>query len=777
MDPDLFVLTAAAIPADAKVLTFTGSEGLSRLYAFDVLVLIQASIAPDFEPLDALFGAATLTINGADGTPRTVRHGIVSSIELVHEHNDQAVYRVTLVPALWKLTLKRHTRVFTRGHDPSTVPDVIEFILRDAGITGAKLKASYENRGKYEARDHICQWRETDFDFVARWMEREGIYFYFEHDPDKSEEVLRITDTKSSHTASPATPVRYFPTSDSDTGQVDAMETWRARYQALAQKVILDEYDQLNPSLALKQPQDITTHGVGETRSLGDNYADPDDGKRLAAVRALEHSTREAGFHGRGRLFDLVPGYRFTLDEHPRNAMNAEYLCVEQEHFGNNIATLPELARALRVGTDRTYKVHVAAVSSAPQYRPARRTAVPRVYGVESATVDGPLDDDYAQLDKEGRYKVKVRFEERDHPAGEASMWIRMLQPHGGNPEGWHFPLRKGTEVMLVFLGGDPDRPIIAGVAPNAHNPSPVTSANHTQNVIHTGGDNEIRIEDEAEKQWIDIFSPPEKSFIHLGKHHDAHSHNWIISTDGNGLVHTGGQEDVRVGAILDEEVVGDVNERYLSNRTTDITGDDTRTVGGNASDTIGGNETITVGGNQDNTVGGNQTNMVIGNRSHAVVGNQSSMIVGNDDTIVAANQSLLVAANQTTTIAATQSITVAAAMTITTPALTINAASFTLNVPTTTKQGASESWFSPTKFEVTGLKNDHSGVNNAIDGLKIEHCGVHMSTTGVEISTVGMEKDAVGAKIEQLGAKLGQIGSKIEAAGARIYQGFTGIF
>src|SRR5262249_45353319 len=128
--------------------------------------------------------------------------------------------------------------------------------------------------------------------------------------------------------------------------------------------------------------------------------------------------------------------------------------------------------------------------------------------------VDGAADSEYAQIDKHGRYKVRVMFDESDAADGKASMFVRMLQPHGGSPEGFHFPLRKGTEVHLLFLGGDPDRPVIAAVAPNAQTPSVVNADNHTKNVVHTGGNNRFELEDADGSQHIRLSTPTKGTFM-----------------------------------------------------------------------------------------------------------------------------------------------------------------------------------------------------------------------------------------------------------------------
>ncbi|MFS8070482.1 MAG: phage baseplate assembly protein V, partial [Byssovorax sp.] len=178
-----------------------------------------------------------------------------------------------------------------------------------------------------------------------------------------------------------------------------------------------------------------------------------------------------------------------------------------------------------------------------------------RIYGSESGTICGPLESEYAQIDGAGRYNVKLKFDESDLKDGKASTWVRMLQPHGGGIEGWHFPLRKGTEVIFTFLGGDPDRPVIAGVVPNLHTPSPVNRANHTTNVIQTGGRNRFELEDRAGHERITLQTPYDNTMLRMGAPNDHH--NLIMRTDGKALTSVGSNYDIKVGGAKAELVVG----------------------------------------------------------------------------------------------------------------------------------------------------------------------------------------------------------------------------
>ena len=223
--------------------------------------------------------------------------------------------------------------------------------------------------------------------------------------------------------------------------------------------------------------------------------------------------------------------------------------------------------------------VEVVAIAASVQFRPPRRTPVPRIYGMEGAVVDGQADTDYAQLDEHGRYLVKLRFDESPAKDGKASARVRMMQPHGGNPESFHFPLRKGTEVLLAFEGGDPDRPVIAGVVPNLLNPSPVTSKNATKNVLMTGGGNRLIIEDAEGKEYIHLATPHKRTFMHMGSTFNP-QYNQITNTDGTNLSYT---------TQLSTTFVGDDNETIVDRARLTVIGRSAMTNGTPAGTEVAG--------------------------------------------------------------------------------------------------------------------------------------------------------------------------------------------
>ena len=637
---DYLTISGGALPKQARVLGFRGKEGLSKLYAFEIFVSMTSEDSADFDMAAAVAQRATLKLDREGDTEPVYLQGVLAGVELVLEVADaRAIYRLTLVPKLWLLTQTFHSRL----HTEKSVKEVLEIVFKDAGLTGDDYKITLLGSPKPE--EHVCQYRESDFDFVSRWMEREGLYYYFEH--GEKQEKLLIVDDKSAHEALRKKAVPYHPVMGTDVSSGESFRAFACRHASLPASVKLKDYDYTKPTLDVSGSAAVAAAGTGELQTYGARFFTPDDGKRLAEIRAKQLLSTQVIYSGSGGVTHLRSGYLFELEEHPRPALNTKYLVVEMEHWGNQFAGAADLAEVLGLDGKDGYSVQIQAITSDVQFRPARATAWPRIYGVENALVDGPAESDYAQIDKHGRYHVKFNFDETDLKDGKASTWIRMLQPHAGNPEGFHFPLRKGTEVLVIFLGGDPDRPVIAGAVPNTNNPSPVTASNNTQNVIQTGGKNRFEIEDKDGGQYIDISSPPEKTFLHLGAHAGLGDHNWVIKTDGDGLVHTGGDRDIFVGGDQTEHVVGDVEENYDSDQDTVVGGDQTLEVADDCDEEIGGDQTLEVGGDLDEEIAGDQT-LEVGGDYDIEVGGDHTLEVGDDyDIEVGGDQTIEIGGDQ----------------------------------------------------------------------------------------------------------------------------------
>lgn len=600
---DLITISSSVLPSSTRVAGFRGTEAISRPYEMEIFLLL----GPDGDELDladAIGAKAKLVVDQTkDGVPPFVFAGVIASIELMHEFAGRSLVRAVLVPRLWQLGLSRHSRIFTKVK----ITDAITAILEDNSFSSA----DYELRlGSYDTEDHICQYRESDLDFISRWMEREGIYYFFEHTDDG--EKLILCDDKSYDEDTIGKPVRFFPQLGQDTSAGASLRTFTCRHSTVPTTVKLHDYDYARPNLAVTGMARVAQNGAGEVSLYGERFFSPSGGQRLAKIRAEQLLAHQVVYHATGARFHLRAGYTFELEEHPRSAFNDLYLVTEIQHFGNQATGLDQYRALLGLTHDEVYFVDLKAIPAKAQFRPALVTAWPRIHGYENGVVDGPANSTYAQIDDQGRYKVKFKFDESDLKSGNASTYVRMMQPHGGTSEGFHFPLRKGTEVLFAFLDGDPDRPVIVGVVPTAVTPSPVVSSNHTQNIIQTGSENYIVLEDKTGAQFINIYCPTSVTNLYMGVSRPAGPHgltlpsgpqvptegkrpqslgpfNFDLRTEGGGQIHTGGNMNLDADGMFQLEahglttvyahadwhldVNGAANEKYWSTFTKEVVG------------------------------------------------------------------------------------------------------------------------------------------------------------------------------------------------------------
>ncbi|XYI01957.1 type VI secretion system Vgr family protein [Sorangium sp. So ce1128] len=568
---DLITLSSSAFPAASRVVGFRGVEAISRLYEIEIFVTVPSEDG-DFDLADTVGAKAQLVLDRQDDLPPFLLAGVLGRVDLLHEFDGRALVRGLLVPRLWELRLSRHSRIFTG----KSVPEVIEEILTDNGFT----EQDYEMRlGAYEPEEHICQYRESDLDFISRWMEREGIRYWFEH--TEQGEKLILDDSAWYPDEAVGVPVRYYPQLGHDRSAGASFRSFSAQHNSLPASIKLRDHDYARPNLDVSGSAPVWQYGPGEVNLYGERFFSPDAGKRLAKLRAEELLARQVIYQAAGTRLHLRAGTAFQLEEHPRAPLNARYLVIEARHFGNQAGDMSSFRELLGLEHDDVYFVELRAIPAKTQFRPECRTGWPRIYGFENGVIDGPATTDYAQIDGQGRYNVKFLFDESSLKDGAASTWVRMMQPHGGSVEGFHFPLRKGTEVLLSFLGGDPDRPVITGVVPNAHTPSPVSSGNHTKNVIQTGGRNRLELDDLDGQQRITMSTPHTNSYIRMGSPNKGHT--MIVHTDGPTKLDAGGNLDIEAGyqsggGHKQEKVKGPVIEIYENTKNETVTLDVTET-------------------------------------------------------------------------------------------------------------------------------------------------------------------------------------------------------
>jgi len=514
--------TSKAVAEDKLQITkLDGVEQISQPYSF---VLELASQDPDIDLGKLLEERATIHIKksvkaaGSDTLAVTTLkiHGWLSSFEQVGKELEWVKYRAVLVPGLWKAGLNKNSAVFQDTH----VIDMIKDILtKDA--YGYKFTVDITKvKDKGPKREYIAQYQESDLDFIHRWLEHEGIYYYFVQEDD--EEKIVFADTKEGYGSLAGDPnVRYKPRTgdgamveggDSEAAGDDwfkeeVITDFSCKINQLPKKVILKDYSWKDPKADMKCEYDVHDKGNGIVYEYNNHYEVKSDGDKLAKVRAEALNCRHQLFNGRSEGRGFRAGLVFKLAEHFRGSFNQEYVLTQITH---------EATQALALGTGSgagaTYANSFTAIPKAKNFRPERRAKWPEIKGVMHAMVDGgDAGTPYAQVDGDGRYKVRLGFDKGAADAGKASKFVRKQEPYAGPNQGMHFPLLKDSEVMVTHIDGNPDRPVITGAVFNRDNASVVSNQNPAQNRIATPGGTQILMDDTQGATQVQINTKDDK--------------------------------------------------------------------------------------------------------------------------------------------------------------------------------------------------------------------------------------------------------------------------
>jgi type VI secretion system secreted protein VgrG len=524
-----YTFVSKALPPETfAVVDLKGEEGLGRCYRFEIL-LVSDNAEIDLESV--LRSRATLTIHRPE-TDEVVFHGVAERFEQLQAAGSAVFYRIGVVPRLQRLELTRHNQVFL----DQSVQEIIEAVLKEGGLTSQDFE--FRLQGEYEKHAYVCQYGESHLNFISRWLEREGIYYYFEQ-TDSGEKII-FTDTAIAHQPRfHGQELAYAPPSGLlDAEHAEVIQGFVCRTQTVPRTVRLKDYNYRKPSLEITAEAVADEKSSGEVYLYGEHFRTPQEGHRLAGIRAQELMCGKERFSGESTVPFVSPGYTFTLEHHYRGSFNQKYLTVAVTHEGSQAGFLTAgFQQALPEREKRTfYRNQFSAIPARVQFRPARSAHQPRIRGTLNAKIDAAGSGKYAELDEHGRYKVILPFDRSGRREGKASTWLRMAQPYAGADHGMHFPLHKGTEVLLTFIEGHPDRPVIAAAVPNTETPSPVTAADQTMAKITTAGGNKIHIEDQEGNQRILMQTPTAGTWVRVGAPNDPDStESEPVSESGSG--------------------------------------------------------------------------------------------------------------------------------------------------------------------------------------------------------------------------------------------------
>ncbi|WP_114416886.1 type VI secretion system Vgr family protein [Marinospirillum perlucidum] len=499
-----------------EVVSFKGHEALGQPFRFTLEVFSEEELT-----IKQLRGKKARLLLEAQGRSRDI-WGVVAQGKVKAPLEDGYLYQLTLVPRLQRLSLIETNEIYLKHQLQDTLAQVLE--------EGELGSSDYDlgQLGGYRDWEYRCQFGETHLNFLQRICEREGVYYRFDH-ADDTDKVVFLDDIFQ-HVKAAEIELQYQP----ETGLVveddlGLLQVWTSQGEPLPKHITLKDYSSETPSVQIEGKASVDDEGFGHIYRYCDNLIDVDEAEKLAEVRAQEIAMQGEVFLGESRDVSLAPGLAFSVTGHFREADNGDFYAYTLEHEGFN----PTFSRINPATQPAAYVNRLRALRSDVQFRPTPSAEKPRFHGVLHAIIDAEDEGKYANIDDEGRYKVILPFDRVHTPGeGQASWWIPMMQPSAGTGGGMHFPLLKGTEVLLSFIGGDPDRPVISGALPNTAQPSRVTSANKTRNEIHSASGNRIEMEDEEGKSRLKLFSPTNNSYLHLGApNHDGDG--VTITTDG----------------------------------------------------------------------------------------------------------------------------------------------------------------------------------------------------------------------------------------------------
>ena len=577
------------------LLSMSGNEELGRLFEYELELL---SPDPSISLADVLAQNVTVTLDLLNGSFRHF-NGYVSRFSFAGTTRDQAIYRATLRPWLWFLTRTSDSRIYNQR----SAPDVLKRVFRHYGH--ARFEGPLPG---HAARDFIVQYRETDFNFVSRLMEEEGIYYYFRHELGKH--TLVFADSIGAHDKYPGLSVPYLPPTDSGSRQRDHLDSWRVSQEIQPAAYVMKEYDFKRPRAdlraAVNPPPNKARHLMGERYDYPGGYLERTDGEALSTIHLDEHGANYETIETTGTTRALGVGQTFRVTDLPRLDQNREHLVVRAQYQLRN----PDIVSG---NTDdaEVFRGAFTLMDSTRQFRPARRTPRPTVQGPQTAIVvgDKKTQPDSSEIVTDEHARVRVRFfwerlggERSDEPDEEEkrnedmTTWVRVSQVWAGAQWGAiHIP-RIGQEVIVDFLEGDPDRPIVTGRVYNGDNMPPYTlPQNKTQSGIKsrstTGGGpnnfNEIRFEDKKGSEELHVQAERDHSTLV--------KRNQSLSVGGDRSVSVSGNETVSVSGTRSTTITKKETETFNDARVMTVAETDDVTITGAATVKFNGGLTETI--------------------------------------------------------------------------------------------------------------------------------------------------------------------------------------
>jgi type VI secretion system secreted protein VgrG len=622
---------------------FRGTEGLSRLFSFELNILSENHNI-SFE--DIIGKNVTISVVLADEDKRYF-NGLISRFSQGRGGGEAggdprfSHYRAAMVPWPWLLTRTADSRIFQK----LSVPDIVEKIFKEKGFSDFKVKL----HDSYEKRDYCVQYRETDFNFVLRLLEEEGIHYFFEHEDGKH--TLVLADAPQENKSCPKQKTARYQISAGGWLEEDVITGLEKMQEIRPGKYSLSDFNFEIPNTGLEvnvPSKQKLGPGEREVYDYPGLYTRKAEGDRLAKIRMEEEEAQITKIAGSSNCRAFTSGYRFTLSDFYRSDMNnKDYVLTSLEHEAN---------QDWEKEAELSYVNHFTCISFDVPYRPPRLTPRPVLEGAQTAIVVGPAGEEI-YTDEHGRVKVQFHWDREGKKNENSSCWIRVSQVCAGAGWGAIDIPRIGHEVIVDFLEGDPDRPIITGRVYNGNNKPPtglpsagMVSGMKSNSTPGGGGDNTIMLDDTKGKEKVTI--------------HGQYNMDTAVGNDQSNTI--GNNRTTSVGVNDSESVGADQSINIGGSRTESVSGTETITIGGHRTETVNGGETVTVSGGRSHTVNGVQTTTISAAEVHSVGAGRMHNVGGGEAITVGGAQMVTVGGVQMVSVGGLQKVNVGALQSVT---------------------------------------------------------------------------------------------------------------
>lgn len=500
-----------------QVVAIDGFERLGGTYHFDIDL---ASPHFNLDLTEFVGTPAALKMRPWGGSVRVV-HGIVTAAEMVADIAEgKALYRLRLEPRLSKLRQTILNQAYLDSADGLALSDLLKQVFDRQGL---ELDQDYALQlgAPITRRSFVMQYRESDLDFLTRWLEFEGAFYYFVQSEAQGHEKIVFVDDSSALPPNNIS-LKYQPGGSITVDEYEnALIKFGEARKAVSHKVQLMNYDYRHAQDLVAVDSQVRSRSWGEIFTYGDDLRKNHQAHSYATLRTQALDVQAQVFRGQTFASGLTAGLTITVTGHPRSSFNGSFLITQVRHRGAQAGFGLSVPDGAGLNGDQDYYLaEFEAIAAQTPFRLQLQTQRPSVSGYLPAQIDSD-DGELAALDQYGRYKVQLLYDAATHGSMKGSAWVRLASPYHGPGQvgdtGIHFPLSLGTEVMLGFMDGDPDQPVILGALNNSLTPSTVNHANNTTNRVVSRLGNELHLDDTVQTPGIRMQTQAGLGAIMLG--------------------------------------------------------------------------------------------------------------------------------------------------------------------------------------------------------------------------------------------------------------------